>query len=312
MEEEFLNILKDNMDLSDFLVNIYLVYKGGRKATLLEYTNIKKDAYINMNFLLNYSVHLGLVILTENENYKRYLVSTPQYLPEYLLDKSKDHDIVLGKILGFICTGHDYGNKYIDRQIVSIYIAFEDKEIGNIVQVCEKGRISKKELSVYAIQESEKLSLLLPDSFKITWKIENDISVYTRLENIKEQQYVRKNIDAYINDLYNEWVPDSKLEKRFKKEIKSKHYNSRIELYQYIWKNFIVHNEFIEKLPGKKALIFMKQFDNEFDKKLRERQKEIDEILRKKSKKSQLLGVKEEINILKKLWKLKTRSFRKK
>lgn len=197
--------------LYDYIVNIYLVYKGARKTALLETSNIvnvSKHAEKDMAKMLELCTKVGLTATLENEEYKRYLVGTVDTIKSYI-DKTQDKsprekEIILGKYLGFLCTEQDYSNVSVDRIATAIYISYRNLT-STIVFVCEKNKINKKILDNYLAEKIALFSSVLPPSFKVTGRITFNDSIQTRITALEKSdiKYILAHRFDYINDLYN-------------------------------------------------------------------------------------------------------------
>lgn len=71
------------------------------------------------------AAQLGLVQITENEEYHRYLVTTVDKSQQFINADVFEKDVALGKIMGFKCANHDYWNDLttldVDRYRLGIY-----------------------------------------------------------------------------------------------------------------------------------------------------------------------------------------------
>lgn len=257
-----MNIIKEFGEhpkyLYDYLVQIYLVYKGGRKACLLETANIltkSKNPDEDMKKMLDLLTRIGLVAVLEDDKFKRYLVGKQDTIEQYLTElKSSDEDTLLGKYLGFLCLGHDYQNgEYIDRLGAHIYIKYNDKMVGGIAYVCEKEKITQEEVQKDLDSKVETFRQILPDGFTVTSEIEIVDSMNTRKEALSkgDLKYIVDHYDEYDNDLYNNWnvEPDYNLPiyKILEKVRDPKEFPNYQEFLTTLWENFVKYIAIYEK-----------------------------------------------------------------
>lgn len=207
VEEE---IKKSLPYLYEYIVNIYLVYKGARRTTLLETSNIlnfSEHPEKDIEKMLKLSTKLGLVSIVENEKYKRYLIGKQDTIISYIEKTSENPekaDIILGEYLGFLCVDHNYSNTYVDRLSTLIKISYDELET-EIVFVCEKNKIDKNDLEKYIEEKIDLYKSVLPPSFTVTGYIKNVDTVETRINALinSDIDYIMKNKGDYISDLIN-------------------------------------------------------------------------------------------------------------
>lgn len=156
---------------SEFIINIFLVFKGARDACLLESANCDD---CDMNEMIKLSVLNGLVAVLENEEYKRWLIAKPKIIQKYLSDEYKD-DITLATLLNFKCVGHDYANDTIERIYYHIDVVCSNNGnyYLNLAEVCELSKIKKHELKKFVIKKVKKLKKVLPKCFVVEYKIKS-------------------------------------------------------------------------------------------------------------------------------------------
>jgi hypothetical protein len=123
----------------------------------------------------------------------------------FLTEKEK------GYWLGFYCVGHDYGNINVDR--VAIHIRTTTKvslhseactaSSKNVArQMYKLRRFAQKR----AQQFGEVLKLL---KFQIEYDVLFETSRLTRNANLDNDSFVREHLDEYVQDIADDWTPDT-------------------------------------------------------------------------------------------------------
>ena len=132
----------------EIIINLLLVKNSLRKSTLIEYANIyyffrkrtiSNRYYNNIISFIDKYFDKYVDCLIENKKYKRYLVVNKNYNKEFLnlkqnleLNNTKNHDILLGQILGFINPGKMNGKYYI-----KIDAQYNNKNYTIMSEICD-------------------------------------------------------------------------------------------------------------------------------------------------------------------------------
>lgn len=188
------------------LVNIFMVYKKGRKATLLEPANFYNE--IRNKKIVTRIINELLVLVHElklnhlEDNSKRILISS-----ENIESKKINDDRYIGKMLGFYCTGHNYWDyKKKDRLSGSIYI---DNDINVYAEVCEKDKLSSnhKNFKQYIRKLSQIYEKYKISNYKVDYNIDLIYSSRTLLNKLKNKDFnfINTNKYDYINYIYNKF-----------------------------------------------------------------------------------------------------------
>ena len=194
---------KDN-NLFQYILNIFLVFANVRTGTLIEYNNLnnekkRKEAQKKVNNFvdfLNKNSEDKLVQCHTSLDYRIMIMKNQLEL--YIEDEN------IGKILNFICIGHDYANNRIDR--LSIHIKETTTNCDIYAESCEFSKINIeniKDIFTKRIKEWNIATSKYNLPYKFEFYTEENISQITRLHNIDDISFVEKNENDYINDLYN-------------------------------------------------------------------------------------------------------------
>lgn len=189
----------------EILVNIYMVYKKGRKATLLEPINLYND--IKNKKTVTHIIKELLVLINElklnhlEDKYKRILISS-----ENIESKKINDDRYIGQMLGFYCKGHNYSNYEKDRISASIYI---DNGINVYTEVCEKDKLSSnyKNFKQYIRKLSQIYEKYKISNYKVNYYIDLIYSPRTLVNKLKNKDFnfVKTNKNQYTNYIYNKF-----------------------------------------------------------------------------------------------------------
>ena len=252
MEELKINLdeIRDK-ELFSTCINLYLVKTNARKATLIESMNFKaENRKKDLDFVFSLVLKYNLLAIVENYEFGRYLVTNINSMVEYLKElEINNPDVALGNILEFYCSDHDYGNMEKERITVNINGNFPTHGITNLMTfVCEKEKINIEELKKHADKIVKKFRSVLKQEIFYQINEQSSYGERVRMLQVWNIDYINKNIESYLDDIFNEWCPNSTLEKIFVEHIK-KGDNSLQKFYYELWNsNFL---KIGDKLMGK-------------------------------------------------------------
>lgn len=239
MEE--LDEIKDK-ELFGTCVNLYLVKTNARKAMLIESMNFKAESRKeDLDFVFSLVLKYNLLGLVEDREFGRYLITTVDNMVDYLNElKIKNPDILLGNILEFYCSDHDYGNKEKERISINISGKFPNHGITNLIAfICEKEKTNIKELEKHVDKITRKIQAVLKEEIFYQINEESTYSERVNMLQIWNLDYINKNMESYLDDISNEWCPNSILGKYFSEHIKTGN-NSLQDFYYQLWRsNFL-------------------------------------------------------------------------
>ncbi len=210
--------IQDHPQLINYLINIYLVLKGVRQATLIETFNddFKHDISANLRIIRNLIRSTDLKMIQESE--RRYLIANQAIIDEYL--HSDNADQFLGHILGFYtCYTHDYSNASLNRVSILINITYINTDIElhtNLLGFfCELSKINLDELHAWAKHLSQTVSAVLNESskahFAVTYEINIIYSNSTYLNSINRHDFnFLQQQEANIINLFVNYYPSYK------------------------------------------------------------------------------------------------------
>jgi len=271
LEYDYLiNLIDKYPYLFDELINIYLVIENIREATLIETENFRNkmlDINENLKILKELCKKYKLEFYEENNELQRYLVTKKKSLEIYIKNAEHDNDIALGKILGFLCVGHDYSNINTRRLTGIINVEYNDLFSDIIVEICEADKITTKNLEEHLEKKVKLISSKLSNEFTVTYQIQTDIPQIERIQMLENHNidFIREFQDLYTQDLDNYWAMDSYLNEKFIWSLtSSENFNKYVNVYKYIWREF-VNKERSSKLfkifSGHMINNFMTKFD---------------------------------------------------
>jgi hypothetical protein len=218
MEFEFVkHLLTNHVFSEEMVINIFLVLKGARKSTLLEYANVK-NTISHYNFLnsiltiiniFNSICDQKLAIYLENEKpYQRYLVYKSQDFHTITQSLNKqDHDFELGKFLEMTFPG---GNFYDFNQprftgliqindislFAETFVVQDYKHEYRCLRNNLEYKIKKWNIILREIGLECYYTIMYDDGFE-----------YRKMKYEKKDfEYIRDHIDEYMNDRYNELI----------------------------------------------------------------------------------------------------------
>jgi hypothetical protein len=197
--------IEENKNEKVYLLNIYLVFRGGRDVTLIEDgKNLVVINFINMLLSLN----MTMLYIYEYESDTTLISRFPLLnAEELILDEYQ-----LGRLLGFVCSGHGFQDITQPRVIMEIKES-DDSQI--YVEVCNVRRIDMAQienaLSV-ALNRAQRWNLIteydgLPYRFIASYH--TDDGTVNRNNNINDLSYVEAHLDEYRNDLDQLYFPES-------------------------------------------------------------------------------------------------------
>lgn len=204
--QQILELCEKDNNLFQYILNIFLVFANVRTGTLIEYNNLHKDkerqeAQKKVNDFIDF--------LNKNSHDKLLLVQCPTSLDYQIMIMKNDFEFYIedeniGKILNFMCIGHDYENNEIDRLSINI------KEIKTNCHIyaesCEFSKIDIEKINDIFTERIKEWNNAISEynlPYKFEFYIKKDISQLTRLNNIDDKSFVEINRDDYKEDLYN-------------------------------------------------------------------------------------------------------------
>ena len=242
---------KDN-NLFQYILNIFLVFANVRTGTLIEYNNVhnekeRQEAQKKVNGFIDF--------LNKNSHDKLLLVQCPTSLYYQIMIMKNDFEFYIedeniGKILNFMCIGHDYANNEIDRLLINI------KEIKTNCHIyaesCEFSKIDIEKINDVFTERIKEWNNAISEynlPYKFEFYIKKDISQLTRLNNIDDKSFVEINRDDYKEDLYNYFhsyfLQDEDTDYSFSKYIE------KYSLFKLIYILVIKHDIFGSLYEGK-------------------------------------------------------------
>lgn len=258
--KQILNKYENNIIIFQMLLNIVLVKFNIRKTTLIELNNLnnfnkdEKEKYIKL--LNDFRKKLSLIQTYDYSKY-RYFVSREKI-------NTPGNDIEIGKLLGFSCYNHDFGNLNTER--IS-YEILEEKTQSNIyTEVCVKNKIDDE----YSLKNNfikkvklwnKKISKLnLPYKFILRINVIEPVYKLLLPENYKNKKFVLDNIEKYQDILFNDFFSNSKF------AIDEKLIINKFLGFKFIMHNLeyfnILYNKEENKYPSKGYDILLKNLEN--------------------------------------------------
>lgn len=139
------------------------------------------------------------------------------------IDKLKEIDVdaQLGGLLGFHCIGHDYNNIELHR--LGLRINVENKNrmtmpartFNPYAEFCvvdeknaKKQREEVEQFIKFKSAQYQKVADLF--GFTVTYEIQNVAGKWERVQNLKNNNYIKDHFDEYYNDLANYFTPNTR------------------------------------------------------------------------------------------------------
>ena len=229
----FTELLKDSIKLTEPILNLLLVCYGVRPAFLYEeanYINDNKNSTLLFNMIINRINNLGcLKLITKKDNFKftriyvyldenSRIKINPKLYPVDTIIKNNPNSIIddneIAKILDFNCIGHNYGSPNINRVIISVFI--EDKTTNTKYSIktefCEEIKFDRKEADAKYSEFLRKINDVINEyNYESFYQIKFIFSFRTKLDMLERANinFIKENLDKYINDLGNEYISDT-------------------------------------------------------------------------------------------------------
>lgn len=252
---------KDDPNMIHAILNILLVMKKVRPAMLIEGMNFpRKTRKEKLLKLLQLAKDSGLKFILENQEFWRYLVATPRVIDLYTKKPTEKN---LGKVLGFYCYRHKYGDQ--NRARVSAVIKMGSIDL--VVEVCELKKVNKDLTHFHGYYEDllQRIAkVIVPLGLPIPSLTFTEMSSRTlRIDALErwDVPYIRSNVNDYIMDLDNFWAPDSIFAQKFPKLITEDRYQPMLK---FVWKLFVKKEPTLDlPFPGEKINDEMGKLDRE-------------------------------------------------
>lgn len=215
MEYNFVkHIIDNNIFNAEMILNMFLVLKDCRKATLLEYANVKNNIshihfFNSITTIINIFKSITgqqLSIYLENEKpFPRYLIYNFDKYPMLTHNlQNNDHDFVLGKILEITFPGENFYD--FRKARLSGLIMIGDINLFAEIFVVKDYNHEYSCLRNNLVHKVEKWNSILENiGLKCEYEIKYDDGLDYREKKYKEKdyEYIYNHIDEYVNDRYN-------------------------------------------------------------------------------------------------------------
>lgn len=159
-------LLKKYPRLFSQLFNIYLVYRGGRRATLVDpYKNGRKDLKA-VKFLKQVAISYGLLCMEHSSDF--FIAAKPGKMIKYIMNREENPDVALGKALGFYCADHtEYYDDSNPRFLLEVYAGTEQI----YAEVCEASKVTESELNTFGQQVVQRFTKTLPPKLEMMYPL---------------------------------------------------------------------------------------------------------------------------------------------
>lgn len=198
------------------IINIFMVYKGLRKATLIEPIHFENNPKLKK---IVYDLIDKLKLYKTYDISNRIMITKKKYKATFKLDNNE----IIGKILGYYC----YKNGLGGDVGISINTDIDNKTVNLWAEVCNTKDLNYKKLENHIKKVANKYHILL-DKYPITYKIHIKVSnidikkniINDNFKFIIDNEYDTRN---YFENLLNisDWKGSTKIISVFdKKNIK--------------------------------------------------------------------------------------------
>jgi len=193
----------DNEDIYDFLFNLLLVLRDGRKAYLFESSNfMHMSGKKKIDDLLKIAKDCDLFVQKDPvslDDYPRY------WIVKEKLNKIPLTDKAIGKLLGMKDPGDDYFN-YKEKRL-TLYIKESTTGV-NINTEILKGDKDDKENIDHAKNRIDAFNTIMIEldlPYRFSYIFNQDDGSLKRFKELKKKnmKYIQENVEEYVNDLYN-------------------------------------------------------------------------------------------------------------
>lgn len=136
------------------------------------------------------------------------------------MDSIKDFDDEqLGRVLGFHCVGHEYGNEDLHR--LGLYIVVttketKEKKFHTYAEVCvvdeKHAQQQYKDIEKFMKHKTDQYQVVADRfGFDVQYEIEDIPGNQERVKRLRNNQYIETHIDQYLNDIFNHFGGVSRL-----------------------------------------------------------------------------------------------------
>lgn len=195
----------ENNEIFQMLINILLVNSGARKATLIELNNFNdEEERANVKKEIDKWVkEYRLSTCKDFSSDKRFFITKKKV-------KTPETDDEIASLLGFLCIGHDFGNAEIIRRGGVIQVVNTVAYV--YAEYCDASKVSEEELIRHLQQYVDTFNRSmgkygLKYRFKYNVDLTYPLSYY--IEKSSDKDFVRNNINKYMNILYNNYFEES-------------------------------------------------------------------------------------------------------
>ncbi len=200
---------KINTPLVGVILNLILVYHGGRPGFLLETSGFSKNYSVNevADYVQSLAEACGMSFTHDHLSVLEF--------PRFLVTKGKSPlpndygDEDLARALGFFCVGHRYSRQNLPRVGYTVFEEFTD--VALTAEVCERSKINMEDMerdySRLIDRWNDILSQYNPE-FGVTLKVERLSSKKLRVRAVVKGDidFIFENAEEYANDLYNDFA----------------------------------------------------------------------------------------------------------
>lgn len=195
-----------SMFMLESAIQMILVKHGNRKAWLWESANFNDELPPDeqLQTLKPIIESFGMRITKDSSastEFPRYFISS-----DTIGEGLRDNEIA--EILGFKCSGHDYGNQSLNRTTFLLDMHWKKMSLNIRTEACESSKINKESMEKMYQKEAEEMQNTLRmymDGASVVVNVKESFSVKTRVEKVMDNDidFVVQNGDEYINDFYN-------------------------------------------------------------------------------------------------------------
>ena len=181
----------------NMIANVMMVVRNLRPGTLVETSNFENSNNVGgIEEVLDYARSNNLHILKQNNGaFPRYLITRNCVRSDLANEATYIPEVMMGKYLGFLCTGDRFGDYMIDR--VALHIGIPSLNIEFYTEVCEDSKRSEARIREHgAILQQGYQTLFDEDTFKVVATIRK---IPSKLKLLRTLQLAETDSDNLVD-----------------------------------------------------------------------------------------------------------------
>ena len=202
----------ENINLFEIILNILLVFKDARRATLIEWNNFSRDERGKYEALgVKFVQELNLFLLPDRSNNQRTFVVKDKTI------SAPDSEEGVGELLEFKCAGHSFNDHNSNRLFGHINEVHTRKNIYS--EICVVDILSIEDFTSSLNEKVIKFNKAMQSlelKYRFEYLIEESVPRDLLLVNRRNKEFVSKHLKNYSELLYNDFHQKTKFAKNSK------------------------------------------------------------------------------------------------